>query len=252
MQATISAKGYSTVVLVLDMARFIVPEQREVFESVRGSSLFSDVLRLDWSKAVTQQNTFIPIDQTSPNSNMEARMSTEEVGFVTGVFRQSMLEQYTAPCYSICKKQIKFPELPTDNLQFKKLFLNVWQQWDIFIRPTMTGMFVVTLKRHYHKPTPLLRIASDIIGLQVSFDVPGALQWQQKIEEIYADDEAMLQEKRQSVQKFLEWLGVTDPPNGSTVLAHIGSWVKPGIRRERRQSRVRVSRLWIHSKMRAY
>ncbi len=220
MQATISAKGHSTVVLVLDMRRFIVPEQRAFFESIRGSSDLTHVLRHNWADQVDQQNAFVPVDQPLGRNGTEARMSTEEVGFVTGIFRQAMLEQYTTPCYYVRKGQIAFPDLPIDNLQFKKLFLSVWQQWDIYIRPTMTGMFVVTLKRHYQKPTPLLRIASDIVGLQVSFDVPGALQWQQKIEELYADDAEMLQEKRESVQKFLDWLGVNQRKNGASALGY--------------------------------
>ena len=209
MQTAMSAKGYSTVILVLDMNRFIVPEHRERFESVRGSAAFADVLRHTWFKSVQDQKAFYPVDGPFSENGAEARMSTEEVGFVTGVFRQSMLEHYTSPCYGVRKGQIEFPELPVDNLQFKKLFMDVWQRWNFFIRPTMTGMFVVTLKRVYKKPTPLLRIASDIIGLQVSFDVPGALQWQDKIEEIYADDEETLREKQESVQKFLEWLGTS-------------------------------------------
>lgn len=217
MQSAVSAKGYSTVILVLDMNRFIVSEQRELFESVRGSAPFAEVLRHSWLKVVQEQKAFYPVDGPLTGNGAEARMSTEEVGFVTGVFRQSMLEHYTSPCYCVRKGQIDFPELPVDNLQFKKLFMDVWQRWNFFIRPTMTGMFVVTLKRFYKKPTPLLRIASDVIGLQVSFDVPGALQWQEKIEQLYADDEATLREKRESVEKFLEWLGTSGQEDSLTL-----------------------------------
>lgn len=58
MQTAMSAKGYSTVILVLDMNRFIVPEHRERFESVRGSAAFADVLRHTWFKSVQDQKAF--------------------------------------------------------------------------------------------------------------------------------------------------------------------------------------------------
>jgi len=79
----------------------------------------------------------------------------------------------------------------------------------------MTGMFVITLKQSYLNPTPLLQIASEVVELQMSFDIPGALHWMEKLHNTYKDNEATLQEKEESVQKFLTWLG-SDRPSPST------------------------------------
>lgn len=211
MEDTIRATGHTSVVLVLNMKRFIAPKDQSRFEELRGSPELVRVLQKDWPDHLQRGYAFRPAkpkEILDPHDNQSvARMSPEEIGFVTGIFRQIMLEDYSPPEYSVIKEHIRFPEPVWENLQFKKLFREIWFNWEISVRPTMTGMFVIKLKQNYPTPTPILQIASDVLGLQMSFDIPGALNWMEKLQKVYANDQLALQEKEASVKEFLKWLG---------------------------------------------
>lgn len=218
MEGKISASGHTCVVLVLNMKRFIHPDDQRRFEELRGSPDLIRVLQDQWPNVLANSKTFIrsePAEIESANGSSVDRMSPEEVGFAVGIFRQIMLEDFAPPSYMVNKESIRFPEPVWENLQFKKLFREIWFNWDIAVRPTMTGMFVITLKQTYSNPTPLIQIASDVVELQMSFDIPGALHWMEKLHNTYKDNEVTLQEKEESVQKFLTWLG-SDRPSPST------------------------------------
>ncbi|MBT3391778.1 MAG: hypothetical protein HN413_15375 [Chloroflexi bacterium] len=211
MEDNIRAAGQTSVVLVLNMKRFIAPEDQARFEELRGSPELVRVLQKNWPAQLQQGYAFRPAKPNEildPHDNQAvARMSPEEIGFVTGIFRQIMLEDYSPPEYSVIKEHIRFPEPIWENLQFKKLFREIWFNWEISVRPTMTGMFIIKLKQSYPTPTPILQIASDVLGLQMSFDIPGALNWMEKLQKVYANDQLALQEKEASVKEFLKWLG---------------------------------------------
>ncbi|MBU0511643.1 MAG: hypothetical protein KJ638_08070 [Chloroflexi bacterium] len=220
MEGTISARGHTCVVLVLNMKRFVDPAYQHRFEEIRGSTDLVQVLQHEWPKRLERGYAFQPRrpnEIEDANGSAVSRMTPEEVGFVMGIFRQIMLEDYAPPEYQVNKENIRFPEPVWENLQFKKLFKDIWFNWDITVRPTMTGMFVVRLKQSYPNPTPLLQIASDVIELQMSFDIPGALNWMEKLHKAYADDEITLQEKEQSIQEFLKWLGSGKPTPSARV-----------------------------------
>lgn len=137
-------------------------------------------------------------------------MSPEEVGFATGIFRSPMLEEFTFPTYALNKKKHKFPKHLTGNYQFKNLFLEAWKDWEIYVRPSYTGLFVIRLTRIYQKATPLMDVTQDVIRLQESLDVQSARQRLEKIRIEYADKPAERAEKETSVLKFLEWLGADE------------------------------------------
>ena len=79
MPHRIAAKGYTSVVLVLNMKRFVDGEvAQKRFETVRGSIDFADALQHDWPSSLPQPARFNPINGSN--------MTVEDVGFATGVF----------------------------------------------------------------------------------------------------------------------------------------------------------------------
>jgi len=216
MQANITARGYTSVILVMNMKRFVSGEEdRKRFETLRGKPEFRDALRSHWPNAANQ-HVFIPITeykrrQMEKNGKVFSandRMSTEEIGFATGIFRSLMLEEYASPTYAVDKSKIEFSKALETNFQFKTLFKRAWDRWEIFIRPTSTGFFIIRLTEHYkEKPRSFLALAQDVLRLQESLDIPSAQRWLERSREKYADDPETFAEKEKSVHALLEWVG---------------------------------------------
>lgn len=207
MRDSVSLRGYTSVILVLNMRRFIDPDYAQVFENIRGSRVFAEILRNQWARSLQASGTFVPLAQHTATESGETRMSIDEVGFITGIFRQNMLEEYGTPTYQLQKDRISFSDELMENLQFKELFLDAWRRWDIYVRPTMTGMFVVRLTRHYAKATPIMAVASDVVRLQMAFDLPSATHRLRELEAGYADDPSTLRQKQSTIHAFLDWMG---------------------------------------------
>ncbi len=221
MAENIRIIGHTSVILVVNMNQFIAdtrePNSRRRFERIRGTDRLARVLQLDWA------NRFQTIDhyadqlrKTTPFFRADSdgdspQMSTDETGFVTGMFRHNMLTDYSAPEYWLNKDAIRFDASLARNYQFRRLvFDRIWKQWDIFIRPTVTGMFVVRMARHYDRMQTLTRVARDVLDLQQSFDLLGAMEQYHKID---SDTDLSPEEKaqrRQSVDVLLNWLRI-DP-----------------------------------------
>lgn len=149
MKAKVSAKGYTNVILVLNMKRFIREEDQARFERIRGKEEFAQTLRELWPPRLASQESFITIEEEKRRFGRPDMMSTEQVGFAAGVFRSLMLEKYTFPAYALDKEKVGFPEALTTNFQFKTLFLKVWDKWNIYVRPTNTGFFIIRLTNRY-------------------------------------------------------------------------------------------------------
>jgi hypothetical protein len=207
MRDSVSLRGYTSVILVLNMRRFIDPNYAQVFENIRGSRVFAEILRNQWAQSIDKSGTFVPLAQHTVSESGAPRMSIDEVGFITGIFRQNMLEEYGTPTYQLQKDRISFSDELMENLQFKELFLDAWRRWEIYVRPTMTGMFVVRLTRHYAKATPIMAVASDVVRLQMAFDLPGATQRLRELEQTYATRPGLLQQKQATLHAFLDWMG---------------------------------------------
>ncbi len=157
------------------------------------------------------QNAF-SISSKSTESKMidEDGMTPEEIGFATGVFRSIARERYFEPVYKVNKEAFDFPPELVDNLQFKKLFLSAWHHWEISIRPSMTGFFIVRLTWHYAQPRSFLEIARETHRLQSPFDVLSALKWREKIRREYRDDPERLKRSEGSISSLLKWLGIEE------------------------------------------
>ena len=214
MKSKISAKGYTNVILVLNMKRFIAAKDQKRFESIRGTPEFAEVLRNGWWNAKSAKTPFTRnIHETKPDQTVSS-MSTEQVGFATGVFRALFLEEHVVPTYLLKKEMIKFPKDLMDNFQFRNLFLHSWKAWKIYIRPTMTGFFVVRLTREYTSPRELIKIAEDVLKLHESLDVQSARVWLAKKKQEFKNQPSDLKKVQGSVKAFLKWLGSKESDKG--------------------------------------
>jgi hypothetical protein len=219
MPNRIAAKGYTSVVLVLNMKRFIDgPESKRRFESSRGTDDFTEALQTTWPQALAHQSRFTRLN--------EVGMTVEDVGFATGVFRSLMLERLTSPTFLLNKDQVQFSPDLESNFQFKTLFKRAWDRWEISIRPTMTGFFVIRLiYRYQQSPRALIDLAKDAIKLQEPLDVPSAVRWLKYNRERYEKQPDKLVEKERSVKHLLAWLGAdVNNPQASETLYYPVQW----------------------------
>jgi hypothetical protein len=210
MKSAVTIRGYTNAILVLNMKRFINKDDQPRFERIRGTREFAQVLRDIWPKLALSKSRFETSLKEKQHRNVHDEMTTEEIGFATGVFRSLALEDLTFPTYSLNKDSIQFPSHLMANYQFKNLFLRAWRDWQIFIRPTFTGMFVIRLLRQYTNPTPLPKVGQDAIELQESLDVQSARKRLIEIRKKFANDPAQRRDQEDSVLKFLAWLGADE------------------------------------------
>jgi hypothetical protein len=215
---SVAASGHTHIILLLNMRRFLSQDERnrQRFESLRGTDTLHQIIQ-GWRKNLSSQSTFSILQQAGNEIPDEETMTPEEIGFATGVFRSIAREQYFDPVYKVNKEAFHFPPDLVANLQFKKLFLPVWERWEVYIRPSMTGFFVVRLTWHYPKPRFLLQIARETHRLQSPFDVPSALQWREKARREYADDPERLERTERSISCLLKWLGAEEEADGVPV-----------------------------------
>jgi len=224
MKANISARGYTNVLLVLNMKRFVQEQDQIRFEKIRGKEDFARVLRENWPQELNNQDTFLSIQEDKKRRSRPEYMSTEEVGFATGIFRTLMLERFTFPAYALDAEKVRFDEDLLSNFQFKTLFLRSWNKWSIYIRPTFTGFFVIRLtNRHLDTPASFTRLSQDVLRLQESLDIQSAHKWLTRAREQYADDPKTLAIKERSVKAFLAWLGA-DEVQPSNILYYPLQW----------------------------
>ncbi|MDX1992627.1 MAG: hypothetical protein SF029_09565 [bacterium] len=216
-QPNLTAQGHTSVILVINMRQFVAPQSQALFDSVRGSEIFSRVLREDWPRLLEKNNTFSRVNDDSDGTEA---MSADEIGFMTGIFRQNMLDTYSSPDYRLNKNAVQFSKLLSENLQFKQLYQPIWNNWEIYIRPTMTGMFTIRVVRDYQKAQQVRNIVQHVIELQNSFDIHGALEVYQALDELRRsptkEKPRDLQFKIDSVEALLRWLEV-DPQQPPTL-----------------------------------
>ncbi|WP_420628195.1 hypothetical protein [Candidatus Leptofilum sp.] len=219
MPHRIAAKGYTSVVLVLNMKRFVAGQAAQKrFETVRGSREFAEALQHDWTRSLPQPARFHPLNDSD--------MTVEDVGFATGVFRSLLLDRHTAPTYLLDKEKVKFSSGLESNFQFKTLFKRAWDRWEISIRPTMTGFFIIRLiYRYQQSPRTVIDLAKDAIKLQEPLDVPSAVRWLKYNRERYETQPEKLAEKERSVKELLAWLGAdVENPQDSETLYYPVQW----------------------------
>jgi hypothetical protein len=224
MKANVSAKGYTNVLLVLNMKRFVHENDQARFERIRGKDEFARTLREIWPQRLAHQEIFITIEEDKRRRDRPEAMTAEQVGFATGVFRSLMLERYSFPAYALAREKVRFSDELLTNFQFKTLFLRIWERWSVYIRPTNTGFFVIRLtNRHRDQSRSFLKLAQDVQRLQEPLDIRSAQNWLRDSREKYSDSPEILASKERSVKAFLEWLGVDENYTGD-VLYYPAQW----------------------------
>ncbi len=216
MKGNVSARGYTNVLLVLNMKRFIREQDQGKFEKIRGTEEFAKALRENWPKELTRQETFITIQEDKQRRGSPEEMTTEQIGFATGIFRSLMLERYTFPVYALDREKVSFDDDLMTNFQFKTLFLRAWNNWSVYIRPTFTGFFAIRLtNRHLERPRSFIKLARDVLLLQESLDIRSAQNWLEGAQTRFADNTQVLGKKKRSIKAFLAWLGVDETYSGN-------------------------------------
>jgi len=217
MERRIAVRGHTNVFLALDMKHFIHDEEaRKWFEVLRGTDILAEYIQENWRHVLSNQRRFVPASLYERRRRGEAwtaldEMSPEEIGYASGVFRALMLERFAMPSYALDKTQIEFDEDLKSNLQFRKLFLKVWDRWDIYVRPAMTGFFILRLTYRYEtKPRILLDVAKDVVRLQEPFDVRSALRWREYKRKQLQGRSDELARTEHSIKALLDWLGVPE------------------------------------------
>ncbi|MEM8858346.1 MAG: hypothetical protein AAGD96_08500 [Chloroflexota bacterium] len=214
-----SAAGYTSVYLVVNMAQFMTDDTRLKFEGVRGTEKLARVIKHDWAKMLaTPQSAFKCQEQFTTEirkNRSESRMNIDEVAFATGIFKGVVLRQYSSPFYQVDKSKFHFPAELMENFQFKSLFLENWDRWDIHIRPSMTGMFIIRLTdyydHHYGTNTAEFRtIASNVQSLQSSFDIPSALERRQELIREVNMGSSEAADKLKTIDSLIDWLAADD------------------------------------------
>jgi len=223
MPSNMSARGYTNVILVLNMKRFIRSNDQAHFETIRGTAEFAEILRTVWPIRTVEQNVFVPVEEYEKShvengASHDGWMSTEQVGFATGIFRTLMLEKFTFPTYVLDKTKVKFEHALTTNFQFKTLFQRAWERWNIYIRPSYSGFFIIRLSQeHILRPRSFQILAKDVLRLQESLDVPSAQRWLKRNREKYTNEPETLAVKERSVEALLDWMGATEEESGELV-----------------------------------
>lgn len=216
----LSGAGYTVVYMVVNMNQFIAPNDHKRFEMIRGTGAFASIIRNEWESLLRSSDApFVKEDQfIRPSKNepiAEQRMDVDDVAFNTGIFKGVVLREFSAPFYRVDKSGFEFDPILKRNLQFKKLFLKNWEKWDIHVRPTMTGMFVIRLTNyHDHRygtqAAEFRTISSNVQSLQSSFDIPSALEQENRLlfKINMGEDTQEAEDDLDSVSGLLEWLGV--------------------------------------------
>ncbi len=224
MPNRVAATGYTNVILVLNMKRFVPEDAKERFEALRGTDDLARLIKTQWASALKNHPYFVPLDAWKQRQKGEKwratvdQMDTENIGLATGVFRSVMLARFVTPTYALDKSKISFDEALETNFQFRNLFRKVFDRWDIYVRPTMTGFFTIRLTYHY-KARNLIDLARDAHRLQEPFDIPSAANWYHRNKERYANDPETLSIKQRSIQHLLAWLGA-DPEDPKSTDVH--------------------------------
>ena len=90
--------GYTTVVFVMNMRQLMQTTSLREFDKLRGSPQYIKLLRDDWYQTIARNGTFFkPVNVRNGGDDEDSTLSAEEIGLLTGVFRQTMLNEYSAP-----------------------------------------------------------------------------------------------------------------------------------------------------------
>ncbi|HBI00182.1 MAG TPA: hypothetical protein DDY18_00995, partial [Flavobacterium sp.] len=144
------------------MKRFVHDDEQIVFEALRGTEELAEIIKHEWQDKCSLKGVFLSTDDERNKKHPDDNMSAEEIGFATGVFRSSFINDHTFPTYRVNKERFEFAKPLRENYQFDNIFWRSWKKWDIYIRPTSLGFFVIRLTYKLPKPLATEKIASSV------------------------------------------------------------------------------------------
>jgi hypothetical protein len=190
----IDVRGCAYVVLALDIAPFVKPDHQQALEYLRGRAEFSDFL----------ETTFFADPRFERDS---AYRMLEQQGYELGVFDNILLSHHFAPTYQLKKEQVDLPHSLRNNVQFKNIFLKIWEKWDFWFRLSGNGICTVIMKLPIPSKRALSNVSHDVLGLYEPFDMDSARNKLAELQQELHLSEENLTERIESVRNFMEWVG---------------------------------------------
>ncbi|MBK9746310.1 MAG: hypothetical protein IPO91_05965 [Chloroflexi bacterium] len=208
MNIDIRLTGYTSVVFVMNLRPLVRPDLGFTFEKLRGSADYNRFLRTTLPDQMKTSPYFEPLLE---DGERERPMSSEEAGFLTGIFRYTMLDTYSAPCYRVRQEELysNLDPLLVRNHQFHKAY-EIFRRWDVFMRPTPMGTFVFRFQRPYRRPTALIDILEDVLDLQRPVDIPSAYSKRRELLEQLGEKAAATDKDVASINRLLDWARVAN------------------------------------------
>lgn len=208
MNIDIRLTGYTSVVFVMNLRPLVRPDLGFTFEKLRGSADYNRFLRTTLPDQMKTSPYFEPLLE---DGERERPMSSEEAGFLTGIFRYTMLDTYSAPCYRVRQDELysNLDPLLVRNHQFHKAY-EIFRRWDVFMRPTPMGTFVFRFQRPYRRPTALIDILEDVLDLQRPVDIPSAYSKRRELLEQLGEKAAATDKDVASINRLLDWARVAN------------------------------------------
>lgn len=189
----VDARGAAYVILALDLAPFVKPESREKLEYIRGRTVFDNFV-----ESLNLKGSCFELDSRY--------LEIEKQGYELEIFNHVLVKDNFAPTYHINKELVRFaPHLRT-NVQFKNVFLHVWDSWDFWFRLTRNGVIVIVMKLVIPQRKALVHISKDVLGVQVPFDMESARKKLTELETGFAYAGEDVAAKMASVNEFMAWV----------------------------------------------
>ncbi|MFN8527193.1 MAG: hypothetical protein U0670_01120 [Anaerolineae bacterium] len=221
---TLQLAGTTTHFVVLNMYQFVDRGNDEHgfpyrfrLDQVRGQRDFVRVLDEEWQGLIKKQGS--PKFRTQTDEERIA--SPERVGFATGLFRTSMLQKYQSPLFRVDLAAIlqSMPDFKrfSQSSQFKPIAEAFIKNpfWEVALRPTVLGTFVVHFVHRQPKGLPIDAIDHQLKNLQRVFDILSLLKADRAVR-----DGGVVDEQTEYDAALYRWLVQNMGAEGSSQQQH--------------------------------
>jgi len=193
LEHEVDARGAAYVILAVNLAPFVKTNSREKLEYIRGRSIFDDYLEtLDLAGSCFERDQYY--------------RDLEQQGYELEVFNQILVKDNFAPTYHLNKDRVEFPQHLLTNLQFKNIFLPVWNKWDLWLRLSRNGVITIVMKLAIPQRRALVHISRDVLGVQMPFDMESAFNKLDELKTGLDRTEEDIDTKIESVREFMAWV----------------------------------------------
>lgn len=193
LEHEVDACGAAYVILALDLAPFVKSNSLERLEYIRGRTVFDDYLEtLDLAGSCFERDPYY--------------RDLEQQGYELEVFNQILVKDNFAPTYYLNKERVEFPQHLLTNLQFKNIFLPVWNKWDLWLRLSRNGVITIIMKLDLPQRRALIHVSRDVLGMQMPFDMESAFNKLDELKRGLGRTGEDIAAKIESVRAFMAWV----------------------------------------------